>query len=472
MHSFILLLVGILGSVRPEPVEFEEVDSSLKQKRSTANLEYVMKVLEEQGRLHEVDADLLQRINVAIKGSKNQKQQQGHQLSRTSKEIIGNPTRPVTTQRGNVLALARARQQRLFGSRLQKQNERNSLEVQEDSRTKQCNALEVENRRLKQQLIEVQQDKQRQAENKLKLLSSIQSTELPTDPLEKLIQSSNENDFEEIRPVNAPYLSSYLVSPTPTLSTIFETTSFITTSTVTVSKEIGIYYHGKRIPTHILETETQVQTVTSTMSSVLEITPSPIWETVTVTPTVTLPPPTSKPTTPPPVPIIKPSPRDRFTGYADDQFRSSGGVRAEVLEIPRALDNFETLQNYLAHLRKLKAEEHEVQQIVAQPLIAPEEPIEVTTQVPTTSLSTIYMSGSVPGQYSSSVITVHLGGDSPQRIKRDIAPSSPLPVLSTNKPDLLGVFNPISIDSSFMEDQRCGNTHTVTVTVTQSCTHP
>ena len=31
----------------------------VKQKRSTANLEYVMKILEEQGRLHEVDGELL-----------------------------------------------------------------------------------------------------------------------------------------------------------------------------------------------------------------------------------------------------------------------------------------------------------------------------------------------------------------------------------------------------------------------------
>ena len=48
MITLLLLLTGSEASSKVK-----------KQKRSTANLEYVMKILEEQGRLHQVDGELL-----------------------------------------------------------------------------------------------------------------------------------------------------------------------------------------------------------------------------------------------------------------------------------------------------------------------------------------------------------------------------------------------------------------------------
>jgi hypothetical protein len=79
-----------------------------------------------------------------------------------------------------------------------------------------------------------------------------------------------------------------------------------------------------------------------------------------------------------------------------EQPRSFGGFKAEVVEIPKTLDSFESLKKYLGNIRKLKQEQ--LPTIVAEPLIS----------IPTTSISTIYMSGSVPGQYSTSLVIITL----------------------------------------------------------------
>ena len=71
--------------------------------RSTENLEYVMRVLEEQGRLHEVDEELLKKIQVAI-----QRRKSNSESNTESKDVDETPRR-------SLLEKAKLRQQQLFG---------------------------------------------------------------------------------------------------------------------------------------------------------------------------------------------------------------------------------------------------------------------------------------------------------------------------------------------------------------------
>ena len=123
------------------------------QKRSTSNLEYVMSVLEEQGRLGEVDKGLLERIQLTIQQNKNQRQ-----VKRKGKES-GGLNRPATTPRQSVLNLARARQQQLFGSRRPEISEpqaRFPFSEEVNSPGGECQAFKTENAILKQQLLAAQ----------------------------------------------------------------------------------------------------------------------------------------------------------------------------------------------------------------------------------------------------------------------------------------------------------------------------
>ena len=239
--------------------------------------------------------------------------------------------------------------------------------------------------------------------------------------------------------------------------------SFITTTTLTVSKEIGIYYHGKRIPTHIVDTEVEVQTVTSTMSTTMQITPTPTWKTITITPTVTTPSSTPK------IPLI-PTEQDAQKQNTDsneslqkfNQLKSSDGIKAEVIEIPKTLENLESLRNYLQHIKQLKAEQSSPN--VAEPLVSP-----------STTISTVFMSGSVPGQFSTSLVTLTLSDESYRR-KREIKPSHVQPLLLTKVVetekhknfDEISIFGSINDEIFNKHQDSCSNKiETVTVTVTK-----
>jgi hypothetical protein len=209
--------------------------------------------------------------------------------------------------------------------------------------------------------------------------------------------------------------------------------SFFTTSTVTLTREIAIFYRGNRIPTHILDTEVQVQTVTSTLSRTVEITPTPTWQTITITPIVTRPPPfaSSSPTVPELNLLLVKQKQEQERKALIDQiqslkekknlFGSFGDFNAEIVETPKELDSFESLQKYLWRIRRMKEKQAPI--VVAEPLIA----------IPTTSVSTIYLSGSIPGLYSTSLITIFVDseGNPLERRKRQISPSAPQAVVAT-----------------------------------------
>jgi hypothetical protein len=225
--------------------------------------------------------------------------------------------------------------------------------------------------------------------------------------------------------------------------------------------------------------------VTSTVSSTVEITPTPTWQTITITPTITQPPP--PPTPPPRVPDINLFlAKQEQEGKAlidkiqslnqrNNLLRSIAGVEADVVEIPKTLDSFESLQKYLGLIQKLKNKQDPT--IVAEPSIS----------IPSTSVSTIYMSGSIPGQYSTSLFTIFLDdeGNPLERRKRQILPSVPNPVLATELvevgEDFIEDNYESEILSSFIIESVMGTknnevlelcdekTVTETVTVTRTC---
>lgn len=101
------------------------------------------------------------------------------------------------------------------------------------------------------------------------------------------------------------------------------------------------------------------------------------------------------------------------------------GIRAKVVEIPESLDSFQSLQEILGRLkRKFSA-----------PTLTPSQPS------PTTSVMTVFLSGSKPGEYTTSLRTITLttaAEDSAAAVvaeqqqrrgrrKRQIAPQPALP---------------------------------------------
>merc|ERR1712106_197927 len=104
------LFVFLIESALPSP---EAASHTAVEKRSTSQLEYVMRVLEEQGRLGEVDERLLKRIQSTINNNENQ----GEQRRKSKQNPLLNEVS--SSPRESVLSLARARQEQLFRRRHQ-----------------------------------------------------------------------------------------------------------------------------------------------------------------------------------------------------------------------------------------------------------------------------------------------------------------------------------------------------------------
>ena len=105
---------------------------------------------------------------------------------------------------------------------------------------------------------------------------------------------------------------------------------------------------------------------------------------------------------------------------------TGAAVRAEVVEIPRkGLNTANALQKYVEEIRRLKSES--TQSIRAEPLVS-------LPQGPITTVSTVFMSGSSPGEFSTSLVTITL--NSPEaRVRRHIRPSEPEPVMFSARPE-------------------------------------
>ena len=134
------------------------------------------------------------------------------------------------------------------------------------------------------------------------------------------------------------------------------------------------------------------------------------------------------------------------------------------------------MKKYLENIRRLEQEQHP--KIVAEPRIA----------LPSTSISTVYLSGSVPGQYSTSLVTLNLdeNGNPLDRRRRNAFPSLLRPVVATqlakveevnnvnhSELELFGSFVGESVpvpgvDRIVPEELCTGQTITVTVTRTRT----
>ena len=185
------LLMVIISTTLSNP-DSPNTNPTTRIQRSTANLEYVMKVLEEQGRLDEVDGDLLKRIQTTILKNKAQ----GNSRSRSGSERAIDVKQVLSTPRVSALDRARTRQhqQQLFGARPARGQNRSPLPEPKRSSPfsnrnqllgGECQALKTENSILKQQLLAAQSQPLQQLETRrglqveepvraLHLLNSIQ----------------------------------------------------------------------------------------------------------------------------------------------------------------------------------------------------------------------------------------------------------------------------------------------------------
>ena len=303
-----------------------------------------------------------------------------------------------------------------------------------------CQALKAENSRLKQKLMTATMTTEKiTATRSLDALKQLQQ--------EVIIPQKEEMDMS---------IRSILITPTPTLSTVLETVTYVTTVTKNVTQDLVINFAGRKIATSIVEKEVVVSTTSSILSTTIEITPTPTWQTITITSTPT----------PPMVDLsaqLAQKEREKLDLMArlkslQKSARGFGGVRAEVVEIPNQLDSFSALQQYLQKVREVQAAS--TQTIVAAPLVA-DPP---TPSIPSTTVSTIFLSESVPGEYRTSLTTLTL---QPQaRHKRELHSN----LLVTGIPELrIEDFGQNDLDlessfASFCREEYSTVTHTVTKT--------
>merc|ERR1719454_2505296 len=408
------------------------------------DLAQVVGALQQRGMLDQVDPNLLRRIEGQL----------GRNLLNevdTSQEQV---RRPPASRLDQARERALERQRTLFGTRPSKRPTRPSRVPSRDSRNQlygggECQALKTENRLLKQKLIQQSQETEKPttAIDVLKQLQDAGHFEEPqgfdgSAPLEQLLAESSVQrergarlqvgDQREVR--------SILITPTPTISTIVNTISFTTTVTKNITNELILNFNGRKVPTHIVEQSEVVKTSSSMVSTTIEITPTPTWQTIIVTPTATPPPP---PPSPPPIDfqvLLQQKEQERLALIAKIKSLQSGsgrlpaafgGVKAEVVEIPEKLESFTSLQHYLEQVREKK---EQAGNPVAAPLVAEQPPeLAPTPKLPSPSVSTIFMSGSRPGEYSTSLVTLTLNPE-PARHRRN---ADPHPVLVTEIPEAL-----------------------------------
>jgi len=464
LKVFALVLVALAVAIRAQ-----DLATLLAQGQAGGlNLQQVVGALQQRGMLDQVDPNLLRRIEGQL----------GRNLL-NEVESSQEQARPPASRLDRARERALERQRTLFGTRPSKRPTRPSRVPSRDSRNQlygggECQALKTENRLLKQKLIQQSQETEKPttAIDVLKQLQDAGHFEEPRSfeggaPLEQLLAESSVQrergarlqvgDQREVR--------SILITPTPTISTIVNTISFTTTITKNITNELILNFNGRKVPTHIVEQSEVVKTSSSLVSTTIEITPTPTWQTIIVTPTATPPPP---PPSPPPIDfqaLLLKKEQERLALIAKIKSLQSGssrppaafgGIQAEVVEIPEKLESFSSLQHYLEQVRQKK---EQGENPVAAPLVAKPEP-SPTPKLPSTSVSTIFMSGSRPGEYSTSLVTLTLHPE-PARHRRQ---AEPAPVLATEIPQPL--FE-VELEGSFVPSPSvCETATTVTVTVT------
>jgi hypothetical protein len=284
----------------------------------------------------------------------------------------------------------------------------------------------------------------------LKQLQERGQPEEQPEALEQLVAlaTTQQERGGRVRVVDGREVRSILITPTPTMTTLVNTVSFTTTVTKNITQDLDIFLNGRRLATHVVEQEVVVHTSTSLVSTTMEITPTPTWQTIIVTPTA--PPPTPAPTpapidvhsllqqkvAPPSVPdtrccrpgagAYRPDSEDPVP--AGDRRPAGWGIlrrhpgpgrgdpgRAGYLPLAAAVPGagrHPAPRQVSPQVRRQKEEGP-----VAQPLVALEPS---TPALPSTSVSTVFMSGARPGEYSTSLVTITLGTDRVRRAATEL----------------------------------------------------
>ena len=221
-----------------------------RERRSLSQLRQVVSVLEQQGRLHEVDSDLLARINDALDNDN------GEGSEGVSDEVGSSERKHVSAVSAKEAFLERARQRQLrllesrerlrgssrvspprsSSSRVASQCEEYEAEVARLQRENE--RLEAAVRSLKRDLMSVEEELELSQErltvsarhishnnSPLDKLSQLGVTsnqvQVPASPLDKLLQAAESKEDEQVAP--GVIISSSLITPTPIVSTIFST---------------------------------------------------------------------------------------------------------------------------------------------------------------------------------------------------------------------------------------------------------
>merc|ERR1719209_1780616 len=388
LKVFALVLVALAVAIRAQ-----DLATLLAQGQAGGlNLQQVVGALQQRGMLDQVDPNLLRRIEGQL----------GRNLL-NEVESSQEQARPPASRLDRARERALERQRTLFGTRPSKRPTRPSRVPSRDSRNQlyegECQALKTENRLLKQKLIQQSQEteKPNTAIDVLKQLQDAGHFEEPRSfegaaPLEQLLAESSvqRERGARLQVADQREVRSILITPTPTISTIVNTISFTTTITKNITNELILNFNGRKVPTHTVEQSEVVKTSSSLVSTTIEITPTPTWQTIIVTPTATPPPP---PPSPPPIDfqvLLQQKEQERLALIAKIKSLQSGsgrlpaafgGVKAEVVEIPEKLESFTSLQHYL---EQKKEQKEQAGNPVAAPLVAKPEP-SPTPKLPSTT---------------------------------------------------------------------------------------
>jgi len=381
--------------------------------------------------------NLLKQIHTTVHGT--QSNREGPHLNRP---------------RISVLERARSRRQELLNAR--NQNSVGSHRSFDFSHRNQllggeCQAFKTENRILKQQLLAAQTllkqlEKENVQEPSKVLLNVPDDRSTPDAHLEEFLKKLKERATYE--PV---LVESSTVSLEPSFSSVLETTSFLTTVTETLTRELLVNFRGRKLPTQILDVEEKVEEVTSVISKIIEITPTP---------------------------SIKESFGASTVHQQPKRHQLVDVKKEEVPELPRSIDvrekilkagldpvtRFDSFEEYLKRIRALGRG--------------------VTESIQGTSVSTVFISGSVPGQFSTSLITVSELNETStlERRKRQILPNPTIKIVHTKvqeepngsfdyiqETEILGSFSPVDFKGKKVKDSDACTIATVTVTQYNQC---
>jgi len=305
-------------------------------------------------------------------------------------------------------------------------------------------------------------------------------------------------------------LTSRLVTPSATWTELLSTTSYRTTITQTESTEVPILWRGKKIVTTIFDTNTQVVSATEIKTSSVLITPAPTWstETVTITPSASL-----------PTPQVKPkNVLERATVLEIDKATSPLEASQRLNTLKQVYNLFNDRQPSQLAKRLVNNlsgpikhgntnnplfddfDDFDQQALAAQqrPVYVPRPNILPQPIAPSSKVFTLYFSGRTPGEYTTSLTTMRVDAQgNPIRQKREasdeeglgISPSRVQPIQATRAPvtsvqDILneedimeylqGIADLNEISGSMKtressEHKKFTETVTVTETVTAAC---